>query len=73
MDIQCDDILIMKKQHPCGSSKWHVLRTGADFKLRCVGCGHEVWLPRSKAEKNIKSICHAGELPNNNNKYAESD
>ena len=56
MDIRLNDILVMKKQHPCCSRAWLVLRTGADFKLRCQGCGHEVWLPRSKAEKNLKTI-----------------
>lgn len=46
----------MKKQHPCGAKDWLVLRTGADFRLRCTGCGHEIMLPRSKAEKNIRGI-----------------
>lgn len=56
MELQVDDIVVMKKQHPCGSRRWQILRTGADLKLRCQGCGHEVWLPRYKAVKNIKSI-----------------
>ena len=56
MDIQLNDILTMKKQHPCGSKTWKVLRIGADFRLKCEGCGHEVMLPRSKAEKNIKKL-----------------
>ena len=56
MDIQAGDILRMKKQHPCGSSEWTVLRTGADLKLRCTGCGHELMGPRSKFEKNVKQI-----------------
>ena len=42
MDIQLNDVLIMKKAHPCGEKRWLVLRTGADFRLRCMGCGHEV-------------------------------
>ena len=41
MDIQVNDILTMKKAHPCGNKEWLVLRIGADFKLRCMGCGHE--------------------------------
>ena len=41
---------------PCGEKKWLVLRTGMDFRLRCTGCGHEVMLPRSKAEKNIREV-----------------
>ena len=56
MDIRLNDILTMKKSHPCGSSKWLVLRIGADFKLRCCGCGHEVMGARSKFERNIKSV-----------------
>jgi len=61
MDVRLQDILIMKKAHPCGSKEWLVLRTGMDFRLRCGGCGHEVMLPRSKAEKNIRQILRDGE------------
>jgi len=56
MDIQINDILTMKKPHPCGEKRWQVLRTGADFRLRCLGCGHEIMVPRFKAEKNIRAI-----------------
>ena len=56
MDIRLKDVLVMKKPHPCGEKKWLVLRTGADFRLRCTGCGHEVMIPRIKAEKSIKQI-----------------
>ncbi len=56
MDVQVGDVLTMKKPHPCGSNQWEVLRTGADFKLRCCGCGHEVMGTRSKFEKYIKKI-----------------
>lgn len=56
MDIQLGDVLIMKKAHPCGGDKWLVLRNGADFRLKCLKCGHELMTPRFKAEKNIRSI-----------------
>ena len=56
MDVRVGDTLTMKKKHPCGSGEWLVLRIGADFKLRCLGCGHEVMTPRSRAEKNIRRI-----------------
>ena len=56
MDIQVGDKLKMKKSHPCGSSEWLVLRIGADFRLRCCGCGHEVMGARSKFEKNVRNI-----------------
>ena len=54
MDIQLGDILVMKKAHPCGEKQWKVLRTGADFRLKCMGCGHELMTPRHKTEKSIK-------------------
>ena len=56
MDIRLNDVLEMKKTHPCGEKRWQVLRTGMDFRLRCTGCGHELMLPRSKAEKSIRRI-----------------
>ena len=59
MDIQIGDILTMKKAHPCGSSQWEVTRIGADFKLRCRGCGHEVMGARGKFEENVRQIRRA--------------
>ena len=56
MDIHLGDILVMKKAHPCGEKQWKVLRTGADFRLKCLGCGHEIMVPRFKAEKNIRQV-----------------
>lgn len=60
MDVQLNDTLVMKKPHPCGGREWAVLRTGMDFRLRCLGCGHEVMLPRSRAEKGIRQILRGG-------------
>lgn len=61
MDIRVGDMLLMKKQHPCGSREMLVLRSGMDFRLRCSGCGHEFMVPRSKIEKNIKTVTHKEE------------
>jgi len=56
MDIQVGNIVKLKKQHPCGSHEWEVLRIGADFKLKCVGCGHMIMVSRSMVEKNVRAI-----------------
>ena len=56
MDIVVGDIIKMKKQHPCGNFEWEVLRSGADFRLKCMGCGHQIMLARKLVEKNIKSL-----------------
>lgn len=50
------DIVKLKKQHPCGSAEWEILRVGADFKLKCKGCGHEIMVKRSLVEKNTKNL-----------------
>ncbi len=56
MDIQVGDVLKLKKQHPCGSREWEVLRIGADFRLKCRGCGHQIMIARRQAEKNVREI-----------------
>jgi hypothetical protein len=50
------DIVKLKKQHPCGSFEWVILRVGADFRLKCMGCGHQVMLPRKNVEKSTKEL-----------------
>lgn len=56
MDINVGDILKLKKQHPCGSHEWQVLRSGADFRLKCCGCEHQIMIARKVLEKNVKEI-----------------
>ena len=56
MDVQVGDILTMKKPHPCGSKQWKVLRTGMDFRLKCLGCGHMVMVTRRLVEKNTRGL-----------------
>lgn len=50
------DIVQLKKKHPCGSNEWEILRVGADFKLKCTGCGHEIMVKRTLVEKNTKKL-----------------
>lgn len=56
LTVRVGERVEMKKQHPCGCKTFTVLRVGMDFKLKCEQCGHEVMLPRVKAEKNIRKI-----------------
>lgn len=56
MDINVGDRVKLKKQHPCGSREWEVLRSGADFRLKCAGCGHQIMIARSALEKNVREI-----------------
>jgi hypothetical protein len=50
------DIVQTRKGHPCGSDQWEVIRLGADIKIKCVGCGRIIMLPRPKFEKSVKKI-----------------
>jgi hypothetical protein len=54
--FQVGDIVKMKKSHPCGSDRWEILRTGADFRIKCLGCARSLMLPRPKFEKSVKEI-----------------
>lgn len=54
MQFDIGDIITLKKGHPCGANEWEVLRVGADFRLKCNGCGHMVMVPRTLVEKNLK-------------------
>ena len=56
MDIRVGDVIKMKKPHPCGSHEWEVLRVGMDFRLKCLGCGHQVLLARKLVEKNVRGL-----------------
>ncbi len=62
MDVRVGDVLEMKKNHPCGTNRFEVLRIGMDFRLKCAGCGHEMMVPRVKIERNIRRI-HREETP----------
>lgn len=55
MDFNVNDVVVMKKGHPCGENKWIILRTGADFKIKCLNCGHIIMLSRVKFEKAVKT------------------
>ncbi len=61
VDIQVGDKIQTKKNHPCGTNIFNVLRVGMDFRIRCEGCGREVMLPRVKIEKNIKKVIKESE------------
>ena len=56
MQFDIGDIVKLKKKHPCGSFEWEVLRVGADFRLKCMGCGHQIMIARKLVEKNVKDI-----------------
>ncbi|MGL5245409.1 MAG: DUF951 domain-containing protein [Sarcina sp.] len=50
------DIVQMRKQHPCGSYQWEIIRMGADIKIKCIECSRIVMIPRSKFQKGVKKI-----------------
>ena len=60
MDINVGDVLKLKKQHPCGSKEWRILRVGADFRLECMGCSHQIMIPRKQVEKNTRGLRKEG-------------
>ncbi len=49
-------VVQMKKDHPCGSNRWQIIRVGMDFRIKCLQCGRSVLLPRAQFERRVKKI-----------------
>jgi hypothetical protein len=49
-------IVIMKKEHPCGSNKWQIVRLGVDIKIKCLNCGRMIMMPRIDFNKKLKKV-----------------
>jgi len=50
------DVVRLRKPHPCGENRWEVLRTGMDFRIRCLGCRRTVMMPRRRFERDVREI-----------------
>lgn len=55
-EYKVGSIVIMKKNHPCGTNEWEITRTGADIKIRCINCGRSIMLPRIEFNKKLKKV-----------------
>jgi len=61
LDISVGDIITTKKNHPCGSYDFEIMRVGIDFRIKCCGCEKQIWIERRNLEKRIKKISRDGE------------
>ena len=64
MDIRLNDVLLMKKPHPCGTRQFRVVRVGSEVRIVCCTCGRDLVLDRLKLERSIKKIIPAEENAN---------
>jgi hypothetical protein len=55
-DLKMNDIVRLKKVHPCGSFEWQVTRLGADIGLKCRGCGRYILTARSELARRMKGV-----------------
>ena len=62
LPLYLDDIVVLRKAHPCGGDTWRVVRLGADIGARCLGCGRRVLVPRAAFERDIKRFVERGPL-----------
>ena len=60
LKLEIGDVITTKKPHPCGGNRFKIARTGMDFRIKCLECGKEIWIPRVKLEKRIKTITREG-------------
>ncbi len=63
LELFIDDVVQLRKGHPCGNDQWRVIRLGADIGLRCLGCDRKILLPRRELEKRLKRFVSRGIPP----------
>ena len=56
MEYELNSKIVSKKKHPCGASEWIIVRVGADYKLKCLGCEHVILVDYKELEKMTKII-----------------
>lgn len=56
LEYKLDDIVMMKKPHPCGTNEWQITRVGADIKIKCIKCGRSIMMPRLEFNKKLKKV-----------------
>ena len=56
MDYKLNDKVIMKKEHPCGTNEWEIVRVGTDIKIKCIYCGRTIMMPRIEFNKKMKKV-----------------
>lgn len=59
-EYDLNDIVEMKKPHPCGENAWKIIRLGMDIRIKCTGCNHSVLIPRKEFESKLKKIIEKG-------------
>ena len=55
-EYKLGSVVVMKKEHPCGTNEWEITRLGADIKIKCINCGRSVMLPRIEFNKKLKKV-----------------
>jgi len=56
MDLRVGDVVETRKQHPCGNNRFEIMRTGMDFRIKCLKCNKQIWITRQNLEKRIKKV-----------------
>ena len=60
LDLYLNDVVQMRKAHPCGGDSWQVVRLGAEIGIRCLTCQRKVLLPRAEFERRVKRFISRG-------------
>ena len=55
-EYKLGSVVVMKKEHPCGTNKWEIVRLGADIKIKCLNCGRSIMMPRVDFNKKLKKV-----------------
>ncbi len=62
VEFRMEDVLRLRKPHPCGGYEWRIVRLGADVRVECLTCKRRVLLPRRELEKRLKTFVSRGPI-----------
>ena len=55
-EYRVGSVIVMKKQHPCGTNLWEIVRVGVDIKIKCINCSRVIMIPRVDFNKKLKKV-----------------
>jgi hypothetical protein len=55
-EYHLNDLVVMKKPHPCGTNEWKIIRMGADIRIKCMNCERSILMPRQEFDRKLKKV-----------------
>ncbi len=62
LEYKLDDIVKMKKSHPCGSDEFKIISVDGEIRLKCIKCERVLDFSKKDFEKYVRKIFKDGKF-----------